>query len=630
MGTGNMRRSQLVSPFGVGAMSMLVDGTSVITAGLDQWFVSDDPSNVSVDEFVAPEWRLEERLHVHQLRLPPDYRRRSAGQSPINRNLSVPVLRFPRWSFCIYCKRLQRSPLSLSERVRCKDDRHNEMKRRPPMVQVPFVTICESGHLDDFPWLEWVHRNVAPSCHGPLRLFARGGGSLAGQIVHCDQCGAERTLDRVTTSKRTDRGEETALTTELSKQEPFPCKGSRPWVADPGSGCGQPLRAALRGAGNVYFPQVESSIYLPPQKGLASGEVLDLMRRPDIYGKLDVMKGLVGRLTPTMIRTKIKPPNLFAPFTDTELQAGLDEIAGPADESDAEVTDDDAVTSTEDLRRPEHVMLRSEMKHSDLTVRDVGLPEGATRWFASARAVDVLRETRVMRGFTRVRDGALKLSDGKALMRARPVSPDDDWLPAYVVRGEGIFLELEPNALHSWETGPDVQKRVSVMASTFETARERRGLKPRSVIPRFVLLHTLAHLLINEFVYSCGYSSASLRERLYVSSDAGREMAGVLIYTAAGDSEGTMGGLVRMGRPENFGRVLETALSKAAWCSADPVCMELGEAGQGPESCNMAACHGCALLPETSCEEFNRFLDRGVVVGSLAEPHLGFFTMPSR
>jgi hypothetical protein len=103
-------------------------------------------------------------------------------------------------------------------------------------------------------------------------------------------------------------------------------------------------------------------------------------------------------------------------------------------------------------------------------------------------------------------------------------------------------------------------------------------------------------------------------------------MAGVLIYTAAGDAEGTMGGLVRMGKPGYLEPTLRAALRDATWCSADPVCMELGtRAGQGPDSCNVAACHNCALVPETACEEFNRFLDRGVVIGTLEETSIAFF-----
>lgn len=168
--------------------------------------------------------------------------------------------------------------------------------------------------------------------------------------------------------------------------------------------------------------------------------------------------------------------------------------------------------------------------------------------------------------------------------------------------------------------------RVAPLASRFGALQEQRRLDAHEISPRFVLLHTLAHLLINQLTFDCGYSSASLRERLYASTDPHMPMAGVLIYTANGDSEGTMGGLVRMGKPGNIEPVIHKALLGAQWCSADPVCMEVGsQSGQGPDSCNLAACHSCALVPETACEEFNRFLDRGLVVGTPDDPSLGFF-----
>jgi len=143
-----------------------------------------------------------------------------------------------------------------------------------------------------------------------------------------------------------------------------------------------------------------------------------------------------------------------------------------------------------------------------------------------------------------------------------------------------------------------------------------------------LLLHTLAHLLINRLTFECGYASASLRERLYVSNSEISPMAGILVYTAAGDSEGTMGGLVRMGKPGYFEPIFRRAIESAEWCSSDPVCRELGaRSGQGPDSCNLAACHSCALLPETSCEEFNRFLDRSMVVDGPDSQDLGFFKL---
>ena len=151
---------------------------------------------------------------------------------------------------------------------------------------------------------------------------------------------------------------------------------------------------------------------------------------------------------------------------------------------------------------------------------------------------------------------------------------------------------------------------------------EKRKLKSRIISPRFILLHTLSHILINKFIYESGYHSASLRERIYCSTNPNGKMSGILIYTADGDSEGTMGGLVRMGEAGIIDNVFLNAIENARWCAADPVCSEIGKRdGQGLEKINLAACHNCCLLAETSCEEFNRLLDRGVLI----DKELGFF-----
>ena len=176
-----------------------------------------------------------------------------------------------------------------------------------------------------------------------------------------------------------------------------------------------------------------------------------------------------------------------------------------------------------------------------------------------------------------------------------------------------------------WEQQSALSDRIRDLKQRFTFSY--RYTEDTIISPRFVLVHTLSHLLINQLVYECGYSSAALRERLYVSDSEEAPMAGVLIYTASGDSDGTMGGLVRMGRPGFLGPMLRRAIDSAQWCSADPVCMEAGsEGGQGPESLNLAACHNCALVPETSCEEFNRFLDRGVIIGTRDDQIAGYFS----
>ena len=100
-----------------------------------------------------------------------------------------------------------------------------------------------------------------------------------------------------------------------------------------------------------------------------------------------------------------------------------------------------------------------------------------------------------------------------------------------------------------------------------------------------------------------------MRERLYVFGDK----AGVLIYTADGDSEGSLGGLVRQGYQDRFAKTILSALERGVWCSNDPICQELPN--HGPANSIRAACHGCALLAETSCTEGNGLLDRQLVLG---------------
>jgi hypothetical protein len=358
----------------------------------------------------------------------------------------------------------------------------------------------------------------------------------------------------------------------------------------------------------------------------------ELMRHPAVSGTMRTLHGIFGAdLKVELLRENLLrnlPPELFGPIADDELMAGYRDLLGVGEQQSTAADDSGAelLTGDDEWRYPEFQHIRETPKDDYLSATDPGIHHDLAPHLERARSVDVLRETRALRGFTRVRDDLLKLTSGKALLRRKPLPPVQDWLPAYVVKGEGIYFELDPDRLAAWEGRAEVQARADKITAHFGAVASQRGLQNRTLSPRFVLLHTLGHLLINQLVFACGYSSASLRERLYVSDAAEHEMAGLLIYTAAGDSEGTMGGLVRMSRPDNLRSVFASALTDAHWCSTDPVCMDAGEKGQGPDSCNLAACHGCALLPETSCEEFNRFLDRGLVIGTFADPTLGYFS----
>lgn len=232
-----------------------------------------------------------------------------------------------------------------------------------------------------------------------------------------------------------------------------------------------------------------------------------------------------------------------------------------------------------------------------------------------------LRETRAFDGFSRINSSGLSREARRKLF----CSNETNWLPAIIVRGEGIFIEFSHDRLAAWELEhhDELQIRLKPLRQSLAALATRRNQEPQLITPSFLLLHTFAHILITELVQECGYGSASLRERIY-SGTQPNQMSGILLYTAAGDSEGTMGGLVRMGEPDRLGTIIRNAVNKARWCSSDPVCIE--SKGQGPGNCNLAACHSCALLPETSCEHQNRLLDRAMLVGTLENPEIGYFS----
>ena len=242
-----------------------------------------------------------------------------------------------------------------------------------------------------------------------------------------------------------------------------------------------------------------------------------------------------------------------------------------------------------------------------------------------------LRETRALAGFTRILPPPTPDDvQGAGGVRAREAIQSLSlvrglgWLPAIVVRGEGIFVEFRADALDRWLARGSAVRRIAPMVAAYNARRAERLLPPRHLPPRFVFLHSIAHVLIRQLAFDCGYGSASLRERIYCEDRIDAEpMNGILIYTASGDSEGTMGGLVRQGEPGRLDVTLSEGLRTAGWCSSDPVCIE--SRGQGADNANLAACHGCILLSETSCEEGNRLLDRALLVGTLRDRSCGIF-----
>jgi hypothetical protein len=458
-----------------------------------------------------------------------------------------------------------------------------------------------------------------------MTLRSTGGATLANQVVECE-CGVPpRTLGGVVEGHPDGS---TYLTDSLEPGNPYLCRGVSPQHGSTElSTCNRAIRGSLRSASNVYFGRVVSSIYLPRTTDTVSEELRSALEIPPLSTLIHMSVQIGQVATPSMLRDANRA--LLEQYDDAELEEAIQLMASEMpEEQDPDLTPDEPAEVA--FRRQEHEALRKLRREDQLSVAAGDLAEYDERirpHIERILLVDRLRETRVLTGFSRIYPEQ-PLSDEARLAQLWRRVPEwrERWLPAYKVFGEGIFIELNLARIAEWNVGAEVADRAATVEHRYGRARQHRQLQARTVTPTFLLLHTFAHLLINQLTFECGYSTAALRERLYVSDAPGAPMAGVLIYTAAGDAEGTMGGLVRMGKPGYLEPAIFAALRSALWCSADPVCMEIGtQSGQGPDSCNLAACHNCCLVPETACEEFNRFLDRAVVVGSLDKREMGFF-----
>jgi hypothetical protein len=619
-----MRRAHLITPFGVGALSTMVNGVTVITASLDAWFHDLNGNYVAPQDMEIQDWRLQNNLHVSELRLPPrdlDTGFRSFQQRSSVNTSFVPVLRFPKWNKCQFCKTLTEFKLSFSGQAICQ----NTDCRSKNVFQVSIVIACENGHLDDFPWRKWVHRGAIPDCGGTLKQTSSGGGTLASQWVECTGCEAKR--QNLASILGVQTSADGTQTSQLAKQlsdssDQFTCTGGRPWANEFESCSATPV-ALLRTSSNVYFPIIESSIYIPQVTSFPNPSLLELLNKPGWRIILRTMRmtlqsmGSQGTITPQLLRAQAVGQVELDQFTDAEIELALQELMPR--ENVEEISDDI------DGRTAEfHLFCQESVPHAFLKVARPK-QEANIQGISNLRRVDSLCETRALRGFTRISSKSISLDDGKKLLVSNMSQNRTSWLPAYQVRGEGIFFELDPNMLNAWTSRSEVSKRIGTHLQRISLGEIRPSNVTDQVDAGYFLIHTLSHLLIRQLVFDSGYGTASLRERLYVNRTETLPRYGVLIYTAAGDSEGTMGGLVSLAESESFNTLFSNAIESARWCSTDPICLELGGTGQGPDLCNLAACHACALLPETACEDMNKFLDRALLIGTPDTVELGYF-----
>ncbi len=604
---GGVRPSQMIHTYGPGAVVDL-PGLSVVLAGTDLWDV--DHTERVLEPRLLGAVRAVPGCHlVAEFRTPP-WEDETASPFDEWARIGVPVHPFPRWLRCTGCDLLSPVdrklfqldvPVYRPDRARYFHDRCKG--RRPSAVPARFFVACPAGHLDDFPWEEFVHRGGQCPNGGPiLELKEVGKASRATDMrVVCKTCGMNRLV-------------QDAFGNDAAAHLPR-CRGRHPHLRRFDSQCTQPTRALLLGASNAWFAVYRSALTIPTVTGDIEQKVAehwDDLSDIDDRAEFDfIVKRLLKGTGEKALRWVLRWN------ADDVWQAIADHRGG-----------NEADTGSSDLRGPEWEAFTAAVppNSDNFRVRALDTPDGFKKTLDHPIAVDRLREVQALCGFTRI-DGP----DAGEPSRIAPIwKGDQSWLPAAEVRGEGILIRLPEARVEQWEKEYRNSSRYADLVQATRNWRIRRGLDPdEGTRPaRLVLLHTLSHLLIHQVALDCGYSTASIRERLYCRESGhpeGPPMAGVLLYTASPDSEGTLGGLVALSEPMRLAGVLRDAVNRAKLCSTDPMCAD-HRAGDLGDSLHNAACHACLFAPETSCEEDNRYLDRGTVVPILGHADDAYFT----
>lgn len=600
---GKIRQSQVVTTFGPGAMVDLVDH-AVLVGGLNFWKYATHKTGKGIRVIHEPRLRdaLAERLRPRgiELHFENAFREPPAGDDDDpSDGCGVQALEFPQW---FVCQNPSCRALSRNDGLEKKDGKYHHdcaRKKRTECVPVRFVLACRLGHVDEFPWIWFAHRNQAGRCPAPLlRLLEGSTGDFSEIRVAC-VCGARASLA-------------SALVPE-SRPE---CRGTRPWLGREGrEECEEKARLLVRTASNSYFAQVVSALSIPDP----ARELEDAIR-----GVWKAVKKASSRTLPVIRETNEEVEGALRRFSDADVLAAIESInAGAGAPREA--------IRTAEFRQlvgsPTEQLGDLPQQDEVFFARTVPVPAPAPPQIDKLVLAHKLREVRVQIGFTRIEATTADLQGEYDVgVESAALGLATDWLPASEVRGEGVLLSFSEKAIRAWEALPAVKKRERQLEDGYEAWMESAENAPPFPGARFYMLHSLAHLLITAISLECGYSASSIRERIYCAgADEPLPMAAILLSTGTSGQEGTLGGLVEQGR--RIGDHLRRAWDLGVLCSNDPVCANHSPSRDPSERhLEGAACHGCLFIAECSCERFNRYLDRALVVPSIGHPaELAFF-----
>lgn len=587
---GQIRRGQVITTYGPGALIDL-PRYSAIVGGLGTW-----PSTTDLDEIIEP--RLTRKLQVMTgIPAPPLFAPPANSNDPREPTKGIGAWRFPEWF--IVQEAAGTDDRGTSRRLvhrKGLDDKGRYDGRQ--VVATRFVRACPKGHVDDLDWQRFVHGREE-NCRRQLWLEERGtSGDLADLVVRCE-CGRSRGLHEATIIELNPLGT---------------CRGARPWLGrNANEECKLPSRLLIRTASNAYFPQVVSVLSLP-DRGTAVETAVK-----DVWEDLQIVEDAADL---AFMKKKPRVAERLSQFRDQEILEAIRELkSGKVAERPVKEVELDSLLSApegfgDDVPVDPDFHAR---RLPDATWRRSRISAGIQAIVQLHR----LREVLALTGFTRFEavvpdiNGEYETDVERAALALEP-----RWFPAVENRGEGIFIQLRAKAVEQWLAHAGVKKRLDgLVVGHQQWSKDRKLQRPFPGGP-YILLHTLSHLLIESLSMRCGYPATSIRERIYADSEAKR--FGFLLYTGSPDAEGTLGGLVQEAR--HVEDHLLHALYAAALCSNDPICAQHSP-GESMEErwLHGAACHGCALVAETSCEMRNDYLDRALVVPILGLADASFF-----
>jgi hypothetical protein len=609
---GTMRASQALSTYGPGSLMDLLT-EAVLVGGLDFWRYQDGQQGFIQEprlrDVIAARFLKNERGKLSEdlaFRRPP-----VSDDREHTRSQGIGVLQFPAWFVCRSCRALV-SNVDLLDQKQAPYEHPCERGGPGTCVPARFLLACRHGHIEDFRWVRFAHEGQATACGHPVMQLEEGpSGDVSEIFVRCLTCDAPpRPLVRAYASGANGT-----------------CDGRTPWLGpNTYDECKEPLRLLSRSASNGYFAQVMSGLSIPDASRALHDAVSTNWRflsSIEAAAELPVARRQTG--------SKLKE------HSDQDIMSAMERIRGglrpelePVRTAEWRSLIAQPIERAGDMPAPQVQFFARALSPS------AKLPPSVGRVILIPR----LREVRVQVGFTRLEAPSPDLEGEFDLgVTSAALGRTTDWLPATEVQGEGIFLQFDVSKVSKWEQRPEVRQREDELRAGFEQWRrhqaETMGVHldqfPKMPFPgaRFYMLHSLSHLLMNALSLECGYSASSLSERLYCSEPGGAvPMAGILISTGTPGAEGTLGGLVEQGRQMH--RHLRRAVDLGSLCSHDPVCAAHSPAGDIAERyLEGAACHGCLFVAECSCERFNQYLDRALVVPTVGRDATLAFLSPS-